>query len=155
MPSEYVANAEATANQFVAGWFYPGDYGSIDTAGRVTLRGRTDGAINHGGSKIPPRDLEEVLEQHPGVAEAAVIGVPHPEKGEVPIAFVVPRGTLPAQAIWEFCSTRIEDWRLPALILTVESIPRNAAGKIVSASLRNIYDEWARQYLPTGPRSER
>jgi acyl-CoA synthetase (AMP-forming)/AMP-acid ligase II len=150
LPSGYAANEQATASQFVAGWFYPGDYGSIDSTRRVTLLGRSDGAINHGGSKIVPRDIEEVLEQHPDVAEAVVIGVAHPVKGEVPVAFVVPRRSLPARAISEFCAARIEAWRTPALILTVGSIPRSAQGKVLRSHLQDIYDEWARQYLGTG-----
>lgn len=147
LPSAYIGNGKATAERFADGWYYPGDAGSIDTAGRVAVRGRMDGVINYGGSKTLPRDIELVLEQHPDVAEATVIGVPHPTRGEVPVAFVVQRRSVTARAISEFCEERMEAWRVPALILTVENIPRGTDGKVARSRLESIYGEWARLYL--------
>jgi acyl-CoA synthetase (AMP-forming)/AMP-acid ligase II len=74
------------------GWFRTDDVGYRDDEGFLYLLGRIDGVINRGGEKVYPRVVEEVLRGHPGVAEAAVVGVPDPVLGEVPVAFVVPRG---------------------------------------------------------------
>jgi acyl-coenzyme A synthetase/AMP-(fatty) acid ligase len=136
MPGSYVDNPEASAARFRDGWFHPGDLGSIDADGFVTLRGRTDDVINYGGVKILPSAIEAVLREHPGVADVAVVGLTFPLMGEVPVAFVVPRGNSSRHAVEDFCRARIDATRLPHAFVRVESIPRNASGKVDREALR-------------------
>jgi long-chain acyl-CoA synthetase len=136
MAEGYLGNAAATDARFRDGWFYPGDLGSIDAEGFVTLRGRTDDVINYAGVKILPSAIEAVLRAHPGVADVAVVGLSFPKVGEVPVAFVVPRGATPRAAVEEFCRGRIDGTRLPRAFVRVESLPRNASGKVDREALR-------------------
>jgi len=147
MCTGYADNPAATRERFRDGWFYPGDAGSIDAAGNVTLRGRTQEVINYGGLKIWPEDIESVLKLHPDVLDAAVVGLPDPLAGEVPAAFLVPRvplgGPLPEQlsqaALQSFCSARIDASRVPQVFVAVHEIPRNEAGKILRDALIAAY----------------
>jgi acyl-coenzyme A synthetase/AMP-(fatty) acid ligase len=138
MPDGYLDNPGADSARFRDGWFYPGDLGSLDPEGFVTLRGRVEEVINKGGVKILPAEIEAVLLAHPGVADAAVAGLAHETLGEVPVAFVVLRGETPLDALEHFCATRIDLTRLPVAFVHLEAIPRNAAGKIDRAPLRRV-----------------
>ena len=96
----YWQNPEANAETLRGGWLHTGDLGSMDADGLLTLRDRSKDMIISGGSNIYPREIEEVLLRHPDLAEASVVGRPHPEWGEEVIAFVVPRpGTALAAAL--------------------------------------------------------
>jgi acyl-coenzyme A synthetase/AMP-(fatty) acid ligase len=140
-PSHYVGNEADSAAQFAAGWFHPGDRGALDAAGRLTLHGRADDTINSGGTKIVPRDVEAVLGQHPDVMEAALVGIPDPLKGELPVAFVVPRrGASPAR-LREFCAARLDASWLPTAVLEIPAMPRTPDGKIRRERLREIFRE--------------
>ncbi|HEX4329914.1 MAG TPA: long-chain fatty acid--CoA ligase [Burkholderiales bacterium] len=131
MCTGYVGNPQATRERFRDGWFYPGDIGSIGADGRVYLRGRQGDVINYGGLKVWPEDIEAVLKRCPDLADAAVVGLPDPMAGQVPVAFVVARGPLSPQAVRGFCATHIEAARIPPHFRVIDSIPRNANGKVL------------------------
>src|SRR3546814_11032122 len=86
----YWRNPEATAETLRGGWLHTGDVGAMDADGYLTLKDRSKDVVISGGSNIYPREIEEVLLRHPDVAAVSVIGRPHPEWGEVVVAYVVP-----------------------------------------------------------------
>ena len=90
--SGYWNNPEATAKSLRDGWLWTGDVGAFDEEGLLTLKDRSKDMIISGGSNIYPREIEDVLNLHPAVAECSVVGRPHPEWGEEVVAFVVARG---------------------------------------------------------------
>jgi long-chain acyl-CoA synthetase len=139
IPGGYVDNERATATCFRNGWFYPGDIGAIDSEGWVSLHGRTDDVINFGGVKLLPQDLEAVLAEHPDIEDAAVVGVPHPMAGTVPVALVVLRRPAASDALMTFCKSRIAASRLPVAFVTVPQILRSADGKILRDRLLDQY----------------
>jgi acyl-coenzyme A synthetase/AMP-(fatty) acid ligase len=138
MTESYFDNPEATAARFRDGWFHPGDAGSIDADGFLTLHGRLDDTINVGGVKVMPSEIEAVLLEHPDVADAAVVGLAHDRRGEIPVALVVMRGPAQRRELEDHCRARIDLSRRPQAILAIESIPRNTAGKVDRQQLRSI-----------------
>ncbi|MCI0815465.1 MAG: AMP-binding protein [Chloroflexi bacterium] len=126
----YEDNPEANASSFTDGWFRTGDEGVIDDAGYLTLTGRLKEIINRSGEKISPREIDEVLGDHPAVAEAVAFGVPHPTHGEEPAAVVVLSGEATAAELVAYCRTRLADFKVPRTIHIVDQIPRGATGKI-------------------------
>ncbi len=112
-------------------WFHTGDLARQETAtGYVTLLGRRHELIISGGFNIYPREIEELLVSYPGVREAAVVGVKHAEWGEVPAAWLVCDGALDAEALVRWCRTQLAAFKVPKTIQVVESLPRNAMGKV-------------------------
>ncbi len=136
IPPAYAGNPAETAKRFRDGWFYPGDAGSLDAGGRLRVRGRSDEVINYGGIKVIPEDVEAVLLAHPGVAEAVLTGVPHAMAGEIPVAFVVLRPPATLEALKLFCEARLDATSTPALILSLERMPRSADGKVERARVK-------------------
>ena len=134
--SGYWGDAAKTAGSFALDadgrrWFRTGDLGRIDPAnGHVTLLGRGRELILRGGFNVYPREVEEVLEVFPGVREAAVVGRPHPEWGEVPVAFLVVQGSVDETALLAHCSTELARFKLPAAFRYLDALPRNALGKV-------------------------
>jgi malonyl-CoA/methylmalonyl-CoA synthetase len=133
---------EATHDAFEdGGWFRTGDLGRRSADDYVTIVGRAKELIITGGYNVYPREVEEVLETHPGVAEAAVVGVPSREWGEEVAAFVVadPAGEQPTEeALVAWCSERLANYKRPRRFTFIDHIPRNALGKIVRGRLRNL-----------------
>lgn len=112
-------------------WFHTGDIARQDPEnGFVTLLGRRHELIISGGFNIYPREIEELLMTFPGIAEAAVIGTPHAEWGEVPVAFVVCNGELDTNGLTQFCRQQLASFKVPKQFTLVESLPRNAMGKL-------------------------
>jgi long-chain acyl-CoA synthetase len=136
----YWRNPEATAATIRDGWLWTGDMGSQDEDGFITLKDRSKDLIISGGSNIYPREVEEVLLQHPGVAEVAVVGEPHPEWGEAVVAFVVSRSIGHAQAseLDDWCLTRIARFKRPKRYVFLEALPKNAYGKVLKRVLRDL-----------------
>jgi long-chain acyl-CoA synthetase len=134
----YWGNAEATAAALRDGWLYTGDVGSLDACGFLTLRDRSKDLIISGGSNIYPREVEEVLLTAPGVAEAAVVGAPDAEWGELVVAFVVPvQGAQIAEAdLDSHCLSRIARFKRPKRYLFVDGLPKNHYGKVLKTALR-------------------
>jgi malonyl-CoA/methylmalonyl-CoA synthetase len=128
----YWRNPAATREAFVDGWFRTGDLAARSADGYYTLKGRLSDLIISGGFNIYPREVEECLEEHPDVAEAAVVGRPDAVRGEVPVAFIVSRpGCAPDPAALEaHCRARIASFKVPRAFTRVEALPRNALGKI-------------------------
>jgi long-chain acyl-CoA synthetase len=138
--SGYWRNPEASADALRGGWLHTGDVGELDSRGLLTLRDRSKDLIISGGSNIYPREVEEVLLRHPGVAECAVIGVPDPEWGESVLAFVVARvpGAVDATALDALCLAHIARFKRPKAYRFVETLPKSNYGKILKTELRAL-----------------
>lgn len=138
----YWKNPEATAKTITPdGWLRTGDAGFLRD-GYLFIHDRVKDMIISGGENIYPAEIENVLMKHPGIADAAVIGVPSERWGETPKAIVVRRDeTLTEQAVIEFCRARLAHYKCPTSVAWMESIPRNPSGKILKTELRKPY--WA------------
>ncbi len=137
----YWRNPDATANAIRGGWLYTGDMGVLDTHGYLTLKDRSKDMIISGGSNIYPREVEEVLLRHPGVAEASVIGVADPEWGEVVVAVIAPRGDrapTPGE-LDALCLEQIARFKRPKRYEFVASLPKNNYGKVLKTELRERF----------------
>jgi malonyl-CoA/methylmalonyl-CoA synthetase len=130
---------EKTMEEFTAdGWFKTGDVGQIDERGYVHIVGRSKDLIITGGYNVYPAEVEALLNDMPGVAESAVIGVPHPDFGEGVVAVLVARaGTAPdATALIGELKTKIANFKVPKHLFVVPELPRNAMGKVQKNLLR-------------------
>jgi long-chain acyl-CoA synthetase len=135
----YYHRPEATAQVFTPdGWFRTGDLVRLDDDGYVYIVDRAKDMINVGGSKVYPRDVEEVLHRHPAVADAVVIGVPDPDLGEVVKAYVVlkPGQTWTTDEVIAYLQPVLASYKLPRTVDFVEAIPRSASGKALRRLLR-------------------
>jgi len=126
----YWRRAEATQTAFVDGFFRTGDLAERSPDGYYTLQGRRGDLIISGGFNIYPREIEEFLEEQPAVAEAAVVGVPDAVRGEVPLAYIVPRGAPDAAALEAACRASLASFKVPRVFIMVDKMPRTALGKI-------------------------
>jgi long-chain acyl-CoA synthetase len=127
------ASREALRN----GWLHTGDMGRMDEDGYLYIVERKKDLIIRGGLNIYPRDVEEVLNGHPDVIESAVVGVPSERMGEEVKAFVVTSRAVDAEALKAYCRERLANYKTPSEIEFVNSLPRNAIGKIDKKQLRN------------------
>lgn len=128
-------NDESETHQALwKGWLRTHDLGSLDERGRLTVVARRQDLIISGGENVYPAEVEAVLAQAPGVEDAAVIGAPDPEWGQVPVAAVV--GGTGEQAVLDHCYARLARYKVPRQIVRVSELPRNAAGKVDRALLR-------------------
>ncbi|MCB0940465.1 MAG: long-chain fatty acid--CoA ligase [Mycobacterium sp.] len=132
--SGYWNNPQAGADTLRGGWLHTGDLGSFDDRGYLTLRDRSKDVVISGGSNIYPREVEEALLEHPGVAEAAVVGAPDAEWGEVVVAFIV--GSSDERALDEHLLARIARFKRPKRYVFVEELPKNSYGKVLKRELR-------------------
>ena len=126
----YANNPQANAEAFRDGWFRTGDQGVLDAGGYLALVGRLKEMINRGGEKIAPREIDEVLLQHPAVGEAVAFGVPHPTWGEEVAAAVVLKEPVAEKDLVAFARERLADYKVPRRLFVVDRIPRTATGKI-------------------------
>jgi long-chain acyl-CoA synthetase len=124
------------------GWLRTGDVARMDAEGFVYILDRAKDMINRGGEKIYGLEVENVLYAYPGVAEAAVAGVPHVVFGEVPVAFVVPLpgATIDREGLRAHCATRLADFKVPVEVRILEALPRNPGGKVVKQELRRAWE---------------
>jgi long-chain acyl-CoA synthetase len=136
----YLDMPEATAQTLRGGALHTGDLGFFDDQGRLTLVDRAKDVIITGGYNVYPREVEDVLDLDPAVAEVAVVGVPDPEWGEVIAAFVVPAGEaeVDAAALDRRCLESIARHKRPRGYNIVAELPRNPAGKVLKSRLREI-----------------
>jgi O-succinylbenzoic acid--CoA ligase len=134
----YVNRPDATARAIRDGWLHTGDVGTLDAEGYLYVLDRRDDIVISGGENVYPAEVEAVLLAHPAVAEAGVIGAPDPIWGQVPVAFVVPRGgASPTLAdLTAHCTTRLAGYKVPRQVIFVDALPRNAAGKLLRSALR-------------------
>ncbi len=123
------------------GWFITGDLGLIDDQGYVQIVGRGKDLVISGGYNIYPKELEVILDDQPGVLESAVIGVPHADLGEAPLAVIVPaKDTRPdVDAILETLGTQLARFKVPRKIILLDELPRNTMGKVQKNMLRDTY----------------
>jgi fatty-acyl-CoA synthase len=130
------------------GWFRTGDVCTIDPDGYLRITDRRKDVIKSGGEWISSIDVENAAMGHPDVAEAAVIGLPHPKWSERPLLVVVPKpGRQPSRdALLEFLSARMAKWMLPDDVVFTEELPHTATGKLLKTKLREIYKD---HRLPT------
>ena len=133
----YWRRPEATADAFREGWFRTGDLAERSPDGYYTLRGRRSDLIISGGFNIYPREIEELLAEHPAVQEAAVAAIPDRLRGEIPVAFVVPvQGTTVRETeLIAYCRERLASFKVPREIRRVPSLPKTALGKVLKARL--------------------
>jgi fatty-acyl-CoA synthase len=135
---EYWGNAAATAEALREGWFHTGDIGTRGADGYFYIHDRKNNVIISGAENIYPAEIERVLTQHPAVAEVAVIGRPDAKWQEVPVAYVVPRAGVAAdgEALKRHVAAHLARFKVPREIIFVESLPRNALGKVQHFRLR-------------------
>ena len=131
----YEDRPEASARAFRDGWFFPGDLGFTDEAGRIMLVGRTSLFINRGGFKVNPQEVEAVLEEHALVREAAVTGVETEAGDQRILAHVVLDAPCDQRDLIAFCRERLADYKIPSTIEFRSSLPRTATGKLLRAQL--------------------
>jgi acyl-CoA synthetase (AMP-forming)/AMP-acid ligase II len=128
----YENNPKANAESFTHSWFRTGDQGVMDEDGYLAIKGRLKEIINRGGEKISPREVDEILMEHPAVLQAVTFAMPHPKLGEeVAAAVVLRQGTTASeQELREFSRARLASFKVPRKILIVEEIPKGATGKL-------------------------
>jgi oxalate---CoA ligase len=128
----YENNPSANESSFTKGWFRTGDQGYLDDDGYLFLTGRLKEIINRGGEKVSPREVDEVLLQHPAVAQAVAFGMPHERLGEeVAAAVVLNEGaSADEKELREHAAKHLADFKLPKTILILEDIPKGATGKV-------------------------
>ncbi|MFT3816350.1 MAG: acyl--CoA ligase [Rubrivivax sp.] len=128
----YENNEAANAEAYVDGWFRTGDQGRLDADGYLSLTGRLKEIINRGGEKISPREVDEILMDHPAVAQVVCFGMPHPKLGEEVAACVVLREGMSCsdRELQAFVSARAAEFKVPRKILLMDEIPKGATGKL-------------------------
>jgi fatty-acyl-CoA synthase len=136
----YLNRPEQTASKLRHGWLYPGDLVYRDEDHYYYILDRLDDAISVGAEVVYPKEVERVLDQHPGVKQSAVIGIPDPTWGQVVKAFVVPVGDLTPREVREFCrkSGQLATFKMPREVQIVAEIPTNPSGKVLKRELREI-----------------
>ena len=135
---------EKTAEEFTAdGYFKTGDVGKIDERGYVTIVGRSKDLIISGGYNVYPAEIEGYINELPGVAESALVGVPHPDFGEVGVAVVVarPGAILAAEQIIASLKAKLANFKIPKRCVVVAELPRNTMGKVQKNVLRAQYSQ--------------
>jgi fatty-acyl-CoA synthase len=136
----YFENPQATADTFTAdGWLKTGDVGRRDDDGYLYIVDRIKDMYISGGENVYPAEVERVLDDHPDVLEAAVVGVNDAKWGEVGVAFVIarPGGRIDPQALRQWCRERLAAYKAPARVVAVDELPRTAAGKVRKPQLRD------------------
>jgi acyl-CoA synthetase (AMP-forming)/AMP-acid ligase II len=128
----YENNPKANAEAFTHGWFRTGDQGVMDAEGYLTITGRLKEIINRGGEKVSPREVDEVLMDHPAVQQVVTFAIPHEKLGEEVGAAVVLREGQSAseKELREFAARRLADFKVPRKILFLDEIPKGATGKL-------------------------
>lgn len=140
--SGYWRMPEKTREEFTDdGWFKTGDVGKLDADGYVTIVGRSKDLIITGGYNVYPAEIEGYLNEIAGVAESAVIGVPHPDFGEGVVAVVVPKAavSLESTALIAALKGRIASFKVPKFCIVTDALPRNTMGKVQKNLLRDTY----------------
>jgi len=136
----YWNQPEETAKALRDGWLLTGDIGYRDAQGYYFITDRKKDMLLVNGINVYPREIEEVLYQFPGIKEAAVIGKPDSRKGEQPVAFIAPNdgAVLEEKAVRQFARKRLADYKVPRKVVVLPSLPRNATGKILKTTLRQM-----------------
>jgi long-chain acyl-CoA synthetase len=135
----YYKMPEETAVAIRDGWLYTGDIARRDGEGYIYIVDRKKDLILVGGYNVYPREVEEVLYDHPDVKETAVVGAPHPELGETVIAFVSKGGSeMTQEELIQFCEAHLAKYKVPSHIEFLDELPKNTTGKILRRQLRDL-----------------
>ncbi|HEY7559498.1 MAG TPA: AMP-binding protein [Candidatus Binatia bacterium] len=137
----YYKNPEATNASFRDGWFYTGDLGYFDEEGYLFVAGRKKDMVKSGGISIYPLEIEGVLYSHPGILEAAVIGVPDLQWGEALKAIIVLKdgAQLTGEQLQQFCKERLSSYKVPKSVDFVPSLPHTGVGKVNKLKVREMF----------------
>jgi acyl-CoA synthetase (AMP-forming)/AMP-acid ligase II len=137
--SGYWRNPDATAKSFIDGWFRSGDVGRWDENGYLYIVDRKKDMILTGGENVYPREVEEMLYEHPAVLEVAVLGQPDPKWGENVVAVIAvrPGFAVSSSEIIAFCKERIASYKKPRHVVFIDVLPKNASGKVLKRELRD------------------
>ncbi len=140
----YLHNEKATAESIRDGWLHTGDVGYVDADGYFYIVDRSKDMIIRGGENIYPREIEEVLYEHPDILEVAVIGVPHEVRGEEVLAVVAPKpgATLDAEQLKEWAGERLARFKAPRAYEIRDELPKTPTGKISKPPLREEFGKW-------------
>jgi thioesterase domain-containing protein/acyl carrier protein len=149
----YENNPTANENSFTNGWFRTGDQGSIDSEGYVFINGRLKEIINRGGEKISPREIDEVLMEHPSIAQVVTFALPHSTLGEEVAAAVVLRENADTseEQIRQFAASRLADFKTPRRVVILNEIPKGPTGKLQRIGLADKLGITARVEGLSGP----
>ncbi len=150
-PREYYRDPAATEAAFAGDWLRTGDLGLLDADGYLHLVDRKKDVIISGGLNVASVEVEAALDDHPAVLEAAVFGVPHEVLGQDVAAAVVVREPTTARALQAFVRTGLAEHKVPHRVFFVESLPRNASGKVVKRELRERFAERPAAAAPAAP----
>lgn len=137
------------------GWYYTGDLATIDDDGYVRIVGRRRDLIIRGGANVVPAEVERVLEDHPAIAEAAVVGVPDRAAGEAIWAFLVPAPAVTADLteIRRHCTERLDPGKVPDRLRILAELPVSETGEVRRMVLRELAEQQIRDRQPTGGRN--
>ncbi len=134
-PRSYLGDPTSTEGSWVDGWLMSGDLGYLDADGHLWIVGRQKEIIIRGGHNVVPGEVEGALFEHPAVSEAAVRGVAHPVLGEDVAAWVVLRRPASSDELRSFLLARLADYKVPRRMTVVDTLPRNASGKVLKSAL--------------------
>jgi long-chain acyl-CoA synthetase len=140
LTSGYAGNAQLNEQAFRDGYFYTGDLGQIDAAGRLYITGRKKLFIDTGGYKVDSLEVEDVLHGHDLVDEAVVVGVEDTLGSERVQAFVVTKHTCAEETLLAYCRARLADYKVPRSVIFVDDIPKSPLGKILRKDLLRVYE---------------
>ncbi len=142
----YFKDPDKTAEAFQGGWFHSGDLGYLDEGGRLYVVDRKKDMIKTGGENVASREVEEVLYEHPAVAEVAVFGVDHPRWIEAITAAVVarPGARVDEAELLAHCRARLAGYKTPKYVVVLDELPKNPSGKILKRTLRQEFADLAR-----------